>query len=234
MRRIIVSALVLMFVGSASAGQVDVQPDDFSFGSMVAGDTYKQDLTVSWSGDAPTAVLFNATVEGESTNSNGVNVSFSPERLALLPGETGTTEMVVSTDTALKPDNFTVTPKAYTSVSKDTSDGGSDEVVYIGTVDEGNESVNGSVNESDNVSMLRDKLEEKDDEVSSLKQLIEEYKGTIDSLNETVSNLSASSTEGSTEKDTPGFVYFVLLVYALVASLVLAYLNRGYIKDFLS
>lgn len=172
--KIIVISLALIFLASVSSAQISVNPSKLHL-DMVSGDTYEENITINWDGDSQCVgyITTEITPDGE-----GITVTYDENPIILDPGD-NEVEMIVETDVALSPDNYTIT----TSV----------EVQYYVK-----EVIKTIVREKNcpKVDDLKDKISDLNEQIDEIDLLIcfyqnlsEEEKSKVDNLSEKINNL---------------------------------------------
>ena len=193
MKRLTVAALTLMFIASATATQIEVQPSQYSF-DMTAGDMYSQDLQVTWNGNNPTALTASTNIEAENTDSEGFNISYSDNPIAFLSGETRNIQVKIDSSEALKASNYTFSTEFSTSVTVDDNDGGggggTDYVYRTKEV--------GDLNESQE-KQLKEKVNETVDQNLKLQKELEALTERLQKLNTSDSNENPETNQSNNQ-----------------------------------
>lgn len=181
------STILLFLTASVSAQSISVTPNSFST-QLAAGSDTAQNIDVTYSGDTSVVAELNKSVQAQSTNTNGINVSLSDQQFILNPGETRTVQLKVETSHALVPDNFTAQVNAATQIEtatsespdsgEDTDDGGGDSIDIGDTPDQGNGEQGGTGSDSgggseqgssEQVNQLKERVSELQEQVRSLR-----------------------------------------------------------------
>jgi len=211
-----------MFTASASATQIEVQPSQYSF-DMMAGDSYSQELQVTWNGDNPTALTASTDIAAESTGPEGFNISYSDNPVAFLPGETRTVQVGIDSSEALKTDDYTFTTEFSTSVTVDDDE--SDTEYYYTTTVEGD--LNKSKEEE-----LREKVNETVDQNLKLQKELEALRERLQQLNSTddidrpaVNQTQEDQTQNETTQLDPDNEEQETSLVGLIVELILGWLS---------
>lgn len=227
MKKILLTSILLVLIGTATAS-FSVQNQNYDFNIDVAGQNHTENISVTWDGETSVVVSPEPSINADTTNSKGVNVSYSPDQFILNPGDSQRVEATIKTSPALIPDNFTVTHEIGTEIPVEvetvSSGGGTDTQIVtveenVSTDDDAADDVtvitNGELNKSEEEE-LRKKLEklntsksEQDEMIESLKDNLSQQKASNQDLQDRVDEL----------QDT-GLSYIQLLGSAIVAAML--------------
>lgn len=226
--------------GLTSAQDFETTPQEYSF-NITAGSTYTQNFTVEWTGSTSVVANMYTEIEAENTNPNGINVTYTPETVALHPNEPKTVDIKIDTFSGLKPDNFTFTTKVKTEYPVEVKDSGSDSTGDSpAIIDGGKETVieyknstitvpEGSLNETQE-ERIRNILDGLNQSEQVQDQIIENLKGNLTS--EQTENRKLSNKLSSYKFVIAGLSVTVLgLIMGLIALLSKKEGVRSIIED---
>lgn len=195
MKKLYLIAAMLILTGVASANfSAENTAQDFTIDT--AGGNYTDNISVKWTGDYPVVVDTEASVEADSTNSKGLNVSYTPERFIIDSGETREISFVVSTSPALIPDSFSITHKIGTEiplrVEERTHTRVEERTVYI--------TRNVSENSTENVTVIeRGDLNASEEE--DLRERLQNYSVSLEEQNDLIEGLREDIEKAESERD---------------------------------
>ena len=200
---------MLLFVASATAqSELDYSPTSWTQLNVNSGDSFTKQIDVTWNGDNTVLLEAETQVEGNQTNSNGINVTHTPNYFVLDPTESQTIDVRVDTAYGLKPDTFKFLTNIKFVEERDTGGsgggggGGIPEDDYEEVQNELNETRDLLEDQNATTEELREQTQNLIDQVENLTDTNEEYRNQTQGLMETINNyedrveeLEANNTE---------------------------------------
>lgn len=183
MKKLIGLMVFLFVIGGFASADVSVEPDTYET-TLVAGETFKQNFTVSWSGPTDEVGRITTLVNGKE-DAEGFEIEYS-ENPIVLNGDREI-EMNVHTSPALIPDNYTLETEV--EVEQEKGSGSTRTKTINVTDDEEILRLNQTIED------LKELIDEKEEEIKELETNEKEMKREKDELQGELDNLTRAYNE---------------------------------------